>query len=131
MVGLRGKVHTPEAIQGCEGFNSGFPQAACLLFPDPHDTKSSCLLGKLAREDNFRSHLQRARSSDQCTERTDYARMRGFFNHASIARGASYLLGDTHDHTPAHAGSRQVFAIVLTWALPGVYSPLDSLMRSM
>jgi hypothetical protein len=131
MLRLRWNVHTPEVIQGCEGFNSGFPQAAGLLFPDPYDTKSSCLLGKLAREDTISPRLQRARGSDQCTERTDYARMRGFFNHASIARGAPYLHGDTHDHTPAHPGSRQVFAIVLTWVLPGVYSPLDSLMRSM
>ena len=105
MIGLRGKAHTPEVIQGHEGFDSDFPQAAGLLFPDPHDTKSSCLLGKLAREDNIRPHLQRARGSDQCTERSDYARMRGFFHHASIARGASYLRGDTHDHTPAPPAS--------------------------
>jgi hypothetical protein len=58
--------------------------------------------------------LQRARGSDQCTDRTDYARMRGFFNHTSIARGAPYLHGDAHDHTPAHAVSLQVFAILLT-----------------
>ena len=30
----------------------------------------------------------------------------------------------------AHAVSCQEFAILLTWALLGVYSPLDSLMRS-
>jgi hypothetical protein len=58
MIGLRGKAYTPEVIQGREGFDSDFPQAAGLLFPDPHDTKSSCLLGKLVRKGNFSSHFQ-------------------------------------------------------------------------
>jgi hypothetical protein len=105
MVQLRGKVHTPEVVQGREGFSSGFPQAAGRVFPDPHDTKSLCLLGKLFREGNFSPHLQRTRGSDQRTGRTDYARMRGFFNHASIARVAPPLHRDTHDHTPAPPSS--------------------------
>jgi hypothetical protein len=101
MLGLRGKMQTPEVIQGREGFDSGFPQAAGRLFPDLHDAKPRCLLRKLVREGNFRPLLQRARGSDQLTEWTVYARMRGFFDHASVARVAPHLHRDTHDHTPA------------------------------
>jgi hypothetical protein len=100
MVGLRGKMHTPGIIQGREGFDSGFPQAAGRLFPNPHDAKPRCLLRKLVREGNFRPPLQPARGSDQWTEWTVYARRRGFSNGASIARGAPNLHRDTHDHMP-------------------------------
>ncbi len=100
MIRLGGKAHTPEVIQGGKRFDPSFPQAAGLLFPDPHDTKFSGLLGKLVREGNFSPHLKWARGSDQCTERTDHARVRGFFNRGSIARGATHLYWDTHDHTP-------------------------------
>ena len=130
MIRFREKVHTAEVIQERDGFNAGFPQAAGLLLPDPHQSKSRFLQRKLVREDNFRSLFQWAHGSDHCTGRADHTCMRGFFNHASIVPGAPYLHRATHDRTPAHTVSRQVFAIVLTGALPGVYSPLDSLTRS-
>jgi hypothetical protein len=104
MIGLRGEAYTPEVIQADEGFDSGFPQAVGLLFPDPHDSKTRGLLRKPVREDNFSSHLQWARGSDHCSERTDPARMRVFFNRPSIARGAPHLHRDTQEHTPVPSG---------------------------